>query len=34
MQYEKTQITIKNVSFAKQKDTVFTKAYFEMMGSR
>ena len=34
MQYEKTQITIKNVSFAKQKDSVFTKAYFEMMGNR
>ena len=34
MQYERTQITIKNVSFAKQKDSVFTKAYFEMMGNR
>ena len=34
MQYEKTQITIKNVSFAKQKDSVFTKAYFEMMSNR
>lgn len=33
MQYEKTQISIKNVSFAKQKDSVFTKAYFEMMGN-
>lgn len=31
MQYEKTQITISNVSFAKQKDSVFTKAYLEMM---
>lgn len=34
MQYEKTQISIKNVSFSKQKDTVFTKAYFEMMSNR
>lgn len=34
MQYEKTQISIKNVSFAKQKDSVFTKAYFEMMNNR
>lgn len=34
MQYEKTQISIKNVSFTKQKDTVFTKSYFEMMSNR
>ncbi len=34
MQYEKTQISIKNVSFSKQKDTVFTKSYFEMMNNR
>ena len=34
MQYEKTQITIKNVSFAKQKDSVFTKSFFEMMSNR
>lgn len=34
MQYEKTQISIKNVSFTKQKDSVFTKAYFEMMSNR
>ena len=34
MQYEKTQISIKNVSFAKQKDSVFTKSYFEMMSNR
>ena len=34
MQYEKTQISIKNVSFANQKDSVFTKAYFEMMNNR
>lgn len=30
MQYENTKITIKNVSFASQKDSVFTKAYLEM----
>lgn len=30
MQYEKTQITISNVSFAKQNDTVYTKKYVEM----
>ena len=34
MQYEKTQISIKNVSFSRQKDSVFTKAYFEMMNNR
>ena len=31
MQYEKTQITITNVSFAKQPDTVYTKRYVESM---
>ena len=31
MQYEKTQITISNVSFAKQSDTVYTKKYVENM---
>ena len=31
MQYEQTQITISNVSFAKQKNTVYTKKYVEMM---
>ncbi len=31
MQYEQTQITISNVSFAKQKDSVYTKKYVEMM---
>ena len=30
MQYEQTQITISNVSFAKQMDTVYTKKYVEM----
>lgn len=31
MQYEQTQVTISNVSFAKQKDSVYTKNYVEMM---
>lgn len=31
MQYEKTQITIKNVSFQNQSDIVFTKNYLELM---
>ncbi len=31
MQYEQTQVTISNVSFAKQKDSVYTKKYVEMM---
>lgn len=31
MQYEKTQITISNVSFAKQKDSVYSKKYIESM---
>ena len=31
MQYEQTQITIANVSFEKQKDSVYTKKYVEMM---
>ena len=30
MQYEKTQITITNVSFAKQNDNIYTKKYVEM----
>lgn len=33
MQYEKTQVTITNVSFAKQSDTVYTKKYIEMMSN-
>lgn len=31
MQYEQTEVTISNVSFAKQKDAVYTKKYVEMM---
>lgn len=31
IQNEKTQISIKNVSFAKQDDAVYTKAYIEMI---
>ncbi|OJF77668.1 MAG: outer membrane lipoprotein-sorting protein [Treponema sp. CETP13] len=31
MQYEKTQITINNVSFDKLKDVIFTKAYLQMI---
>lgn len=31
MQYEKTQVTITNVSFAKQSSTIYTKKYIEMM---
>lgn len=31
MEYEKTQITIKNVSFDHLQDVVFTKAYLEMI---
>ena len=34
LQYEKTQITIKNVSFEKVSDTVYTKPYLEMMSSK
>lgn len=34
MQYEKTQITITNVSFAKQKDVTYTKRFVEMMNNR
>lgn len=34
VQYEKTQITIKNVSFAKVSDTVYTKPYLEMMSDK
>ena len=34
MQYEQTQITISNVSFAKQSNTVYTKKYVEMMSSK
>ena len=33
VQYQKTQITISNVSFKKQNDAVFTKKYVEMMGA-
>ena len=31
MQYEQTQVTITNVSFAKQRDMVYTQKYVEMM---
>lgn len=31
MQYEQTQVTITDVSFAKQKDATYTKKYVEMM---
>ena len=34
LQYEKTQITIKNVSFEKVSDTVYTKPYLEMMSTK
>ena len=34
MQYEKTQITIKNVSFKKVSDSVYTKPYLELMGGK
>lgn len=34
VQYEKTQITIKNVSFTTVSDAVYTKSYLQMVGSR
>ncbi len=34
IQYEKTQITIKNVSFQSVSDTVYTKPYLELMGKK
>ena len=34
LQYEKTQITIKNVSFEKVSDSVYTKPYLEMMSEK
>lgn len=34
VQYEKTQITIKNVSFMPVSDAVYTKAYLQMVGAR
>ena len=34
MQYENTTISIKNVSFSPQKDSIFTKAYIEMSSNR
>ena len=34
MRYENTTITIENVSFAQQKDSVFTKAFIEMSSNR
>lgn len=34
MQYEKTQITITNVSFARQKDATYTKRFVEMMNNK
>ncbi len=34
VQYEQTQITIKNVEFSKVSDTVYTKPYLEMMSAK
>lgn len=34
MQYERTQITVTNVSFAPQAATVYTKQYLEMMSAK
>lgn len=34
VQYEQTQITIRNVVFAKVSDTVYTKPYLEMMSAK
>ena len=34
VQYEKTQITIKNVSFEKVSDSVYTKPYLELMSEK
>ena len=34
VQYEQTQITIRNVEFAKVSDTVYTKPYLEMMSAK
>lgn len=34
MQYEKTQITIRNVVFEKVSDSVYTKPYLEMMSAK
>lgn len=34
IQYEKTQITIKNVSFQTVSDSVYTKPYLELMGKK
>ena len=34
VQYEQTQITIRNVEFAKVPDTVYTKPYLEMMSAK
>ena len=34
VQYEKTQITIKNVSFQTVSDSVYTKPYLELMGTK
>lgn len=34
VEYEKTQITIVNAEFSKQKDSVYTKPYLEMMKQR
>ena len=34
VQYEKTQITIKNVSFKPVSDSVYTKPYLELMGKK
>lgn len=33
MQYEQTQVTVSNVSFTKQSNTVYTKKYVEMQGN-
>ena len=34
MQYEQTQITIRNVVFEKVSDSVYTKPYLEMMSAK
>ncbi|MCR5289528.1 MAG: outer membrane lipoprotein-sorting protein [Treponema sp.] len=34
MQYEKTQVTVTNVSFAKRSDLIYTKKYLELMGQQ
>ena len=34
MQYEQTQITIRNIVFEKVADAVYTKPYLEMMSAK